>query len=257
VESEEERNLMERIRQLAYQHKRYGCQRIRIMLRREGWKVNKKRVHRIWKEEDLQVPRRKRKRRWLGVKGEVVPKAVHRNHVWTYDFIEDRTETGSGLRILAVLDEYTRECLAIEVARSFDSLKVIRCMGWLFLTKGVPEYIRSDNGPEFVANAVREWLGKSGSNTLYIEPGSPWENGYMESFLGKFRDECLNMEVFGNVQEAQIVVEGWRQEYNERRPHSALGGLTPMEFATRSVSFVSPTATLRLQNAGLEVVSSN
>lgn len=256
-ESEEEKNLRERIRRLAYQHKRYGCRRIRVMLRRDGWKVNKKRVHRIWKEEGLQLPRRRRKRRALGAKGEVVPKALYKNHVWTYDFIEDRTETGSRLRILAVVDEYTRECLAIEVGRSFDSLKVIRCLEWLFLTKGVPEYIRSDNGPEFVAKAVREWLGKNGSKTLYIEPGSPWENGYMESFLGKFRDECLNMEVFGNVREAQIVVEGWKEEYNERRPHSALGGLTPAEFASRSVSFVSPTAALRLQNAGLEVVPSN
>lgn len=256
-ETEEEKGLRGRIRELAFCHKRYGCRRVRVMLVREGWKVNKKRMHRIWKEERLQLPRKRRKRRSLGAKGEVVPKALYRNHVWTYDFIEDSTVTGSRLRILAVLDEYTRKCLAIEVGRSFDALKVLRCLEWLFLTGGTPEHIRSDNGPEFVAKVVREWFGKNGSKTLYIEPGSPWENGYMESFLGKFRDECLNMEVFGNERETRIVVERWRQEYNERRPHSGLGGLTPAEFASRSVSSVSPTASLRLQNAGMEVEPSN
>jgi len=257
AETEEERRLRERIRQIAYQHKRYGCRRIRIMLGREGWEVNKKRVHRIWKEERLQVGRRRRKKRAPWAKGEVVPRALYRNHVWTYDFIEDRTEKGNRLRFLAVVDEYTRECLAIEAGRSFDALRVIDCMEWLFLTKGVPEYIRSDNGPEFAAKAVRECLGRNGSKTIYIEPGSPWENGYMESFLGKFRDECLNMEVFADAREAQVVVEGWRKEYNERRPHSGIGGLTPAEFAARSVSFVTPTASLRLQNAGAMVVPSN
>lgn len=257
AETEEGRRLRKRIRQIAYKHKRYGCRRIRVMLRREGWEVNKKRVHRIWKEERLQVPRKRRRRRSVSAKGEIVPVALYRNHVWTYDFIEDRTEKGNRLRFLAVVDEYTRECLAIEAGRSFDALRAIDCMEWLFLTKGVPEHIRSDNGPEFVAKAVRERLERNGCKAIYIEPGSPWENGYMESFFGKFRDECLNMEVFADVRGAQVVAEGWRKEYNERRPHSGIGGLTPAEFAARSVSSVSPTASLRLQNAGMEVEPSN
>lgn len=199
------------------------------MLHREGRRVNKKRVHRIWKEEGLQVQRKpKRKRR--GPVGEVINKAEYKNHVWSYDFVEDRTMSGNRVRFLAVVDEYTRECLAIEAGRSMGGKEVIECLEWLFMVHGTPQYIRSDNGPEFVAKAVREWLEKEGCQTIYIEPGSPWENPYIESFNGKFRDECLNMELFRNVNEAQEIVNAWKEEYNERRPHSSLGNLTPKEF---------------------------
>ena len=223
--------LRERIKDLANRHPRYGCPRVTAMLHREGWKVNKKRVHRIWKEEGLQVKRKPKKRR-RGPKGEVVNKAEYANHVWSYDFMEDRTESGNRIRFLNLMDEYTRECLAIEARRSSGAGEVIECLEWLFLTRGVPQYIRSDNGPEFVAQAVRNWLKQEGCKTIYIEPGSPWENPYIESFNGKFRDECLNMELFRNIIEAQQVADSWRQEYNEYRPHSSLENLTPKEFAS-------------------------
>ena len=159
--------------------------------------------------------------------------ASYPNHVWSYDFVEDRTERGGKLRILAIIDEYTRECLAIRVEPSIPASVVIEVLEWLFLTRGVPKYLRSDNGPEFVARAVCQWLKESGCQTLFITPGSPWENGYIESFNDKLRDECLNREIFRNGQEAQAIVETWRQEYNNYRPHSSLGYLTPAEFARR------------------------
>ncbi|GAI02713.1 unnamed protein product [marine sediment metagenome] len=165
--------------------------------------------------------------------GEIVNKAGYPNHVWSYDFVEDRTERGGKLRILAIIDEYTRECLAIRVAPSIPASAVIETLEWLFLTCGVPKYIRSDNGPEFVSRAVCQWLETSGCQTLFITPGSPWENGYIESFFDKLRDECLNREVFRNGREAQAIVENWRQEYNNYRPHSSLDYLTPAEFARR------------------------
>lgn len=248
-ETEEEAILRRRIRELAHRHKRYGCRRITVLLRREGWEVNKKRVHRIWKGEGLQIPRRRPRKRRQGPKGEVVRKAQYKDHVWSYDFVEDSTEGGRKLRFLTVVDEYTRECLAIEVGLSFGAKEVIECLEWLYLTRGVPKYIRSDNGPELVAKALQKWLGEKGCKTIYIKPGSPWENPYIESFNGKFRDECLNMEVFRNVREAQVVVQEWRKEYNEFRPHSALGNLTPAEFSASSVSSASPTASLHLQNS--------
>ena len=247
-ETEEEAILRRRIRELAHRHKRYGCRRITVLLRREGWEVNKKRVHRIWKGEGLQIPRRRPRKRRRGPKGEVVRKAQYKDHVWSYDFVEDSTEGGRKLRFLTVVDEFTRECLAIEVGLSFGAREVIECLEWLYLTRGVPEYIRSDNGPELVAKVLQKWLQEKDCKTIYIKPGSPWENPYIESFNGKFRDECLNMEVFRKVREAQVVVQEWRKEYNEFRPHSALGNLTPAEFASRSVSSASPTASLRLQN---------
>lgn len=228
-QSNEER-LRKRIKELAHHHPRYGCPRVTVMLHREGWKVNEKRVHRIWKEEGLQVKRKLKKRR-RGPKGEVVNKAEYANHVWSYDFMEDRTESGNRIRFLNVVDEHTRECLAIEARKSAGSEEVIECLEWLFLTRGMPQYIRSDNGPEFVSQAVRTWLKREGCKTIYIEPGSPWENPYIESFNGKFRDECLNMEMFRNVAEAQQVADSWKWEYNEFRPHSSLGNLTPKEFA--------------------------
>ena len=226
----DEEVLRKGINELAHRYPRYGCPRVTEMLNREGWKVNEKRVHRIWKEDGLQVKRKPKKRR-RGPKGEVVNKAEYTNHVWSYDFMEDRTESGNRVRFLNLVDEYTRECLAIEASRSSGAVEVIECLEWTFLTRGAPKYIRSDNGPEFVAQAVRAWLTREGCKTIYIEPGSPWENAYIESFNGKFRDECLNMELFRNIKEAQQVADSWRKEYNYFRPHSSLGYLTPKEFA--------------------------
>lgn len=220
---------------------RYGNKRITEQLRREGWRVNRKRVHRIRKEEGLILPRKRPRRHRCGQPAERLQKARYRDHVWSYDFVEDRTEKGGRLRILAILDEYTRECLALPVAPSMNAQGVINELEWLFLTRGVPEFIRSDNGPEFVAKAVQKWLSEQGCQALYIEPGSPWENGYVESFNGKFRDECLNMNLFHNGAEARGVIQAWREEYNKRRPHSSLGFLTPVEFAAQAVSAVSAT----------------
>jgi transposase InsO family protein len=242
----DEPELRQSIREVAYEYPRYGCERTWTTLRREGATVGKNRVHRIWKAEGLSL-RRKRPRRRRQVRSEVARKAEYRNHVWTYDFMADRTAKGGQIRILNVVDEYTRECLAARVEKSMGAREVIDTLEWLFLTRGVPEHIRSDNGPEFTAKAVKEWLARSGCGTIYIEPGSPWENPHIESFNGKMRDECLNMEIFSNGQEAKELVENWRIEYNERRPHSALGWLTPSEFATRAASVGRATPSLPLQ----------
>ncbi len=169
----------------------------------------------------------------MGPVGEIVNKAEYPNHVWSYDFVEDRTERGGKLRILVIIDEYTRECLIIRIAPSIPASVVVEVLEWLFVTRGVPRYLRSDNGPEFVARVVCQWLAESGCQTLFINPGSPWENGYLESFIDKLRDECLNREVFRNGKKARVIVEAWRQEYNNYRPHSSLGYLTPAEFARR------------------------
>jgi len=227
----DEVELISKIHQLAAHHARYGYRRITVLLRREGWKVNRKGVHRIWKEEGLSLPLKRPRRHRAGQKGEIVNKAEYHNHVWSYDFVEDRTERGGKLRILAVIDEFTRECLAIRIRPSIPALMVVGVLEWLFLVRGAPKYIRSDNGPEFIARAVSEWLAKNGCSTLFINPGSPWENGYVESFIDKLRDECLNCEIFQNWKEAETIVEAWRQDYNNYRPHSALGYLTPAEFA--------------------------
>ena len=228
---EDEGKLVRVVHELAVRHARYGYRRVTALLRREGCKVNKKRVHRIWKVEGLSLPQRRPRRRRLGQRVEIVNKAEYPNHVWSYDFVEDRTEGGGKLRILAIIDEFTRECLSVKFGRSMPALAVVGVLQWLFLVRGVPGYLRSDNGPEFIANVVCDWLRESGCQTLFINPGSPWENGYMESFLDKFRDECLNRELFRNEKEAQIIGEGWRQEYNDFRPHSSLEYLTPAEFA--------------------------
>ncbi len=228
----DEAPLRERMQDLARQHRRYGYRRITVLLRREGWRVNRKRVHRIWKAEGLSLPTKRRRRR-RGENSETVPQAAYPGHVWSYDILEDRTECGGKLRFLNVLDEYSRECLAIRVEKSISGERVIETLVPLFAERGAPAYLRSDNGPEFVAQAVREWLVNVHCQTWFIEPGSPWQNPYLESFNGKFRDECLNGELFRNGQEAGLISEGWRREYNEYRPHSALGYLTPREFAAR------------------------
>jgi len=229
----DEAKLIRKIHKLAIHNSRYGYRRITVLLQREGLKINRKRVHRIWKAEGLSLPRKRPKRRRMGQAGGIVNKAGYPNHVWSYDFVEDRTERGGKLRILSIIDEYTRECLTIRVAASTPASAVVGVLEWIFLTKGVPKYIRSDNGPEFIARAVCQWLDSSGCQTLFIKPGSPWENGYIESFNDKLRDECLNREIFRNGKEAQTVVETWRGEYNNYRPHSSLGYLTPTEFTRR------------------------
>ena len=224
---EDEGELQEEIRGLASENPRYGCRRIAALLKRSGRQVNEKRVHRIWKEEGLALKKKRPKRRRYGPKGEVVQKAERKNHVWTYDFMEDRTERGGRLRILNVLDEYTRESLMIWVRPWMGSREVLKALEWLFLTRGAPEHIRSDNGSEFIAAQVQEWLKEKGSGTIYIEPGSPWENGYIESFNGKLRDELLNREIFDTMHEARVLIENWRWEYNTERPHSSLNYRPP------------------------------
>jgi transposase InsO family protein len=197
--------------------------------------VNHKRAQRIWKAEGLQLPRRRPRKRRFGPKGEVIHKAQYRNHVWSYDFLEDRTQNNRRLRFLAVIDEFTRECLALLVDRSITSEKVVCLLDWLFLAYGTPQHLRSDNGPEFVAHKVQDWLAERNCQTLYITPGSPWENPYIESFIGKFRKECLDRYLFFNLRETQTIIEDWRDEYNHYRPHSALGYMTPAAFAAQHV----------------------
>jgi len=221
--------LVERITGLACRYGRYGYRRVTALLRREGWRVNHKKVERIWRQEGLKVPRRqpKRARLWLNDGSCVRFRPQFPNHVWSYDFMAERTHDGRGLKILTVLDEYTRECLAIEVERSIASQGVIERLADLFVKRGTPMHLRSDNGPEFTARAVREWLQRLGVGTLFIEPGSPWENGYVESFNGKLRDELLSREIFYTLAEARVLIERWRREYNQVRPHSALGYKPP------------------------------
>jgi transposase InsO family protein len=226
---DDEDELTGRIIELATRYGRYGYRRITALLKAEGWRVNHKRVERIWRREGLRVPSKqpKRGRLWLNDGSCVRLRPERPNHVWSYDFVYERTHDGRQLRLLAIMDEYTRECLAIKTARRLSSRDVISCLAKLFIRKGVPEYIRSDNGPEFTAKAVRGWLERLGVKTLFIEPGSPWENGYIESFNGKLRDELLNGEIFYTVKEAQVLVEMWRKEYNQVRPHSSLGYRPP------------------------------
>jgi transposase InsO family protein len=191
--------------------------------------VNHKRVERIWRQEGLKVPAKqpKRGRIWFNDGSCIRLRPAYKDHVWSYDFVADRTKDGRPLKMLTVIDEYSRECLAIEVARSIRSQNVLDCLAELFVHRGTPDHIRSDNGPEFTAQAVREWLGRVDVKTLFIEPGSPWENGYVESFNGKFRDELLNLELFYTLAEARVLIERWRIEYNTRRPHSSLGYRPP------------------------------
>lgn len=228
VRSDEE-PLRRRTVELAHCYGRYGYRRITVLLRWDGWKVNHKRVERIWREEGLRVPKKqpKRGRLWLADGSCVRHRPTHKNHVWTYDFVAERTSNGRPLRLLTVLDEYTRECLSIDVGRSLKSGDVLERLAELFLCHGVPDYIRSDNGSEFTATAFRTWLGELDVKTLFIEPGSPWENGYIESFNGKLRDELLNREAFDTLWEVRVLVERWRREYNTIRPHSSLGYRPP------------------------------
>ena len=234
--ADDEDLLRSQIIELAKRFGRYGYRRIAALLRMDGWQVNHKRVQRIWREEGLRVPQKqpKRGRLWL-IDGSCIRKrAEYRNHVWSYDFVTDRTHDGRKIRMLTVIDEFSRECLAIKVARSLNSQDVAAVLFKLFMTKGIPDHIRSDNGPEFTSKFIRNWLGKIGVATLFIEPGSPWENGYNESFNGSLRDEVLDRELFYTLYEARIIIERWRQEYNTIRPHSSLGDRPPVPEAYRS-----------------------
>jgi putative transposase len=235
---DDDRKLMERIVELAGEYGRYGYRRITALLREEGWRVNHKRVERIWRQEGLKVPKKqpRRGRLWLTDGSCIRKRAEYPNHVWSYDFILDRTHDGRPLRMLAIVDEYTRECLAVDVGRRMNSHDVLFRLAELFVRRGCPVYIRSDNGPEFTAKAVRKWLSRLDVQTLFIEPGSPWENGYVESFNGKLRDELLNREIFYTLTEARVLVEQWRREYNWHRPHSSLGYRPPAPQALQPVS---------------------
>ncbi len=222
--------LREKLKAIADKYKRYGYRRACETLRREGVEINHKRVHRVWKDAGLQLRVRRRKPRGKP-KGQVPLKALYPSHVWTYDFMQDATANGRKLRLLTIVDEFTRNNIEIEVGRRMPATKVIEALKTVFAKYGTPDYLRSDNGSEFTAKAVKKWLKKCGVQTYYIDPASPWQNAYGESFNGKLRDECLNMELFATVREARYIIGRWRDYYNNERPHSSLGYLTPNEFA--------------------------
>ena len=232
-----EEELLLRIRALARENPRHGYRRIKALLVREGRSVNLKRVHRLWRREGLKVPQIQRKRRRLGQSenGCARRRSERPDHIWSYDFIHDQTADGRGLKMLPVVDEFTRECLTIEVERSLRAEDVVSTLEYLFEVRGEPEFIRSDNGPEFIAEAVKDWLAGRGAKTLYIAPGSPWENAYSETFNSRLRDELLDREVFETLKEAKVILEDHRLDYNHRRPHSSLGYRTPAEFAATQI----------------------
>lgn len=225
--------MIKRLRELAVEHPRFGYRRIHAMLEREDCKVNLKRVYRLWKQEKLSLPKKRpRKVRAKATLG-IVPKATRANQIWTYDFVFDQSLSGKSLKMLTLIDEYTRECLAVEVGVSIKSERVRQILQKVCLEKGMPELIRSDNGSEFIGKAVGDWLEENGIKPLFIAPGKPWQNGRGESFNGKLRDECLSREWFSSVKEAQAIIESWRKFYNEERPHSSLEYLTPFEFKSK------------------------
>jgi len=245
--TDEDKRLVARITELAVKYGRYGYRRITALLRQEGWNVNHKRVQRIWRREGLKVPQKqpKRGRLWLNDGSCIRLRPEYKDHVWSYDIMIARTSDGRSFRILTILDEYTRECIAILVARHVSSEDVIDQLFHLFVFRGIPEHLRSDNGPEFTARAIRDWLNRLEVKTLFIEPGSPWENGYIESFNGKLRDELLNREIFTTLLEAKVLIENWRREYNQIRPHSSLGYRPPAPDAIQPL-YIPPPLTLEV-----------
>lgn len=252
-ETEHDRPLARRMHELARENPRAGYRMITRLLRREGWRtdrgpVNHKRVHRLWKQAGLQVPQKQHKRRRLGSaeNGCVRLKASYPNHVWSLDFLFDTTEDGRQLKFMPIIDEYTRECFTIDVSRSITSDRIVRELERLFEQRGRPAHLRSDNGPEFVAEALRTYLAGEAVETRYIEPGAPWQNGYVESFNATFRDELLDRELFTTVLEAEVLSEQYRRKYNTYRPHSALDYLTPAEFAAQCTKDHSPEPVLAL-----------
>jgi transposase InsO family protein len=232
------------MRELAGQRPRFGYRRIAALLRREGWKASASRVLRLWRREGLKVPQIRKKRRHLGTSDQAchVRKAEHKDHVWCWDFVFDRTIAGSPLKWLSIVDEFTRECLVLKVDRSITAEDVIDALAALFATRGVPKAIRSDNGPEFVAKAIQRWLGQVEVEARYIAPGSPWENGYAESFHSRLRDEFLAMEIFESLAAARKLTMAWQRDYNEVRPHGSLGYLSPVEFSGRCVASATAQA---------------
>ena len=229
--SSDEKQLTKDIVVLATKYGRYGYRRITALLNNNehGWRVNHKRVERIWRKEGLKVPKKqpKRGRLWLNDGSCIRLRPEHKDHVWSYDFMVERTTDGRAFRVLNIIDEFTRESLSSKVNRKISSQDVIDELFNLFIFRGIPKHIRSDNGPEFTAKVVRRWLNRLGVKTLFIEPGSPWENGYIESFNGKLRDELLDREIFTTLEEAKVLIEQWRRDYNHVRPHSALGYQPP------------------------------
>lgn len=236
----------ERMRALAAQYPRYGYRRVRIFLARDGHPMSTERAHRLWRAESLQLPRRRPRRRIAANRPRPVP-ATGANQVWAYDFVFDACANGQKLKCLTIIDEWTREALAIDVAGSIRSGRVIDVLARLVSVHGAPKYMRSDNGPEFIATAVLRWLTDEGIETAHIAPGKPWQNGTDESFNGRFRDECLNMEYFRTRAEAIAVIETWRAHYNQVRPHSSLGYLTPHEFKKQTLSTSTHTGEALLQ----------
>jgi putative transposase len=242
---DDEPRLVSRMIELAEQYGRYGYRMITALLKAEGWKINHKRVERLWRREGLKVPKKqpKRGRLWLNDGSCIRLRPLYKNHVWSYDFVALRTSDGRAVRLLNIIDEYTRECLCIRVDRHISSEDVLEELSSLFIIRGIPQHIRSDNGTEFTAKAVRKWLNDLGVKTLFIEPGSPWENGYIESFNGKLRDELLDREIFTTLLETKILIEGWRKDYNQIRPHSSLGYRPPAP-AAKFPAYASLSTTL-------------
>ena len=252
TDTEEIQRLVSRMHELVRKYPRYGYRMIRAKLRQEGWRVNFKRIYRLWRREGFKVPRKTRKKRRLGHSGNscIRRRAEHKDHIWTWDFIHDRTASGQPLKWFAITDEYTRECLALEVDRSITADKVLDVLTSLFLVRGVPKHIRSDNGPEFIAGAIRRYSRQVGLEMLYIEPGSPWENGFAESFFSRLRDELLNVEEFMNLAEVRWFADHRQQEHNQERPHSSLGYQTPSEFAAGCAAFsTSATPTFQTRHS--------
>ena len=233
LRADDEEPLTAAMTALAIQYGRYGYKRITALLRTEGWHVNHKRVERLWRREGLKVPARHKKkgRLYLNDGSCIRLRPCWRNHVWAYDFVAERLKDGTKIRTLTVIDEYTRECLSLRTGYRLRADDVMDVLTELFISKGVPDHIRSDNGSEFTATSIRTWLTKLGIKTLYIEPGSPWENGYNESFNGRLRDECLNAETFHTLKEAQVILEQWRHHYNHIRPHTSLSYRPPAPLA--------------------------
>ena len=244
--------VVQRMVALSRENPRYGYRRVWALLRREGWAVNKKRVQRLWREAELKVPVKKvhKRRRSTGTSenGCTRKRAQYSGHVWSYDFALDATEDGRRLKVMPVVDEYSRECLALEAEPSISAEGVVEILNRLFTERGEPAYIRSDNGPEFIAEVIKRWLATSGVKTLYIEPGAPWQNAYSETFVSRLRDELLDREVFANLKEAKVLAKDYRDHYNQQRPHGALGYLTPAEFAAiEAMSVQSPVPTEQLK----------
>jgi len=235
-----EERLVKRLKELRKKHARYGYRRMTALLKREGWRVNRKRIQRLMRKEGLKVVTVQKKRRRMGMSTSERKSAEYPGHVWSWDFEYDRTEDGRQLKFLNIVDEYTRECFMNRPYRCIGAREVIAELRSLMAEYGVPEHIRSDNGSEFIAAEIQRWMTANNIGTIYIQPGSPWENPYIESFNGKFRDECLNREAFTSILEARVVVEDWRREYNEYRPHSSLGYMTPVEFSRLSLPPVAP-----------------